>query len=161
MTLVLYLSLLRFCIVPLADKLLYIVIMVSAINPAYVLIILFGSRFWVCNCHQVEIRVHGSLFNMSLSLLWCQSEWAQLKKNKYLSALILGLLGQWIPIYPVRFKVLALRPLCPVFYGGCAWAVVRKKIQCIKVVELAIQRWPGQHSHPFLFGILTDRTNLC
>lgn len=31
----------------------------------------------------------------------------------------------------------------------------------IKVVELAMQRWSGQHSRPFLFGILTDGTILC
>lgn len=31
----------------------------------------------------------------------------------------------------------------------------------ITVVELAMQRWSGQHSRPFLFGILTDGTILC
>lgn len=31
----------------------------------------------------------------------------------------------------------------------------------MKVVELAMQRWSGQHSRPFLFGILTDGTILC
>ena len=31
----------------------------------------------------------------------------------------------------------------------------------MKVVELAMQRWSGQHSHPFLLGILTDGTILC
>lgn len=31
----------------------------------------------------------------------------------------------------------------------------------IKVIELAMQRWSGQHSRPFLFGILTDGTILC
>lgn len=31
----------------------------------------------------------------------------------------------------------------------------------VKVVELAMQRWSGQHSRPFLFGILTDGTILC
>lgn len=31
----------------------------------------------------------------------------------------------------------------------------------IKVVELAMQRWSGQHSRPFLFGILNDGTILC
>ncbi|KAL4574864.1 hypothetical protein LXL04_021704 [Taraxacum kok-saghyz] len=30
-----------------------------------------------------------------------------------------------------------------------------------KVVELAMHRWPGDHSRPFLFGILTDGTILC
>ncbi|VFQ77558.1 unnamed protein product [Cuscuta campestris] len=34
-------------------------------------------------------------------------------------------------------------------------------IQNIKVVELAMQRWVGQHSRPFLFGILSDGTILC
>lgn len=33
--------------------------------------------------------------------------------------------------------------------------------QRIKVVELAMHRWSGQHSRPFLFGILTDGTVLC
>lgn len=31
----------------------------------------------------------------------------------------------------------------------------------IKVTELAMHRWSGQHSRPFLFGILTDGTILC
>ncbi|KAB1208163.1 Cleavage and polyadenylation specificity factor subunit 1 [Morella rubra] len=31
----------------------------------------------------------------------------------------------------------------------------------MKVVELAMHRWAGQHSRPFLFGILTDGTILC
>uniref|UniRef100_A0A2P2M8B8 Uncharacterized protein MANES_06G138300 n=1 Tax=Rhizophora mucronata TaxID=61149 RepID=A0A2P2M8B8_RHIMU len=31
----------------------------------------------------------------------------------------------------------------------------------IKIVELAMQRWTGYHSRPFLFGILTDGTILC
>ncbi|KAL2334503.1 hypothetical protein Fmac_015716 [Flemingia macrophylla] len=31
----------------------------------------------------------------------------------------------------------------------------------MKVVELAMQRWSGQHSRPFLFGILSDGTILC
>ncbi|KAK9292408.1 hypothetical protein L1049_020376 [Liquidambar formosana] len=31
----------------------------------------------------------------------------------------------------------------------------------MKVVEVAMQRWSGQHSRPFLFGILTDGTVLC
>lgn len=33
--------------------------------------------------------------------------------------------------------------------------------QNIKVVELAVQRWSGNHSRPFLFGILSDGTVLC
>ncbi|XP_023755577.1 cleavage and polyadenylation specificity factor subunit 1 [Lactuca sativa] len=31
----------------------------------------------------------------------------------------------------------------------------------MKVVELAMHRWPGDHSRPFLFGILADGTILC
>lgn len=31
----------------------------------------------------------------------------------------------------------------------------------LKVVELAMQRWSGQHTRPYLFGILTDGTILC
>ncbi|KAL9677403.1 hypothetical protein QQ045_005632 [Rhodiola kirilowii] len=31
----------------------------------------------------------------------------------------------------------------------------------IKVVELAMQRWSGQHSRPFVFAILSDGTVLC
>lgn len=31
----------------------------------------------------------------------------------------------------------------------------------IKVVELSMQRWVGEHSRPFLFGILTDGSILC
>ncbi|XP_025700408.1 cleavage and polyadenylation specificity factor subunit 1 isoform X2 [Arachis hypogaea] len=31
----------------------------------------------------------------------------------------------------------------------------------MKVVELAMHRWSGQHSRPFLFGILSDGTILC
>ncbi|KAI8564669.1 hypothetical protein RHMOL_Rhmol03G0199400 [Rhododendron molle] len=31
----------------------------------------------------------------------------------------------------------------------------------LKVVELTMQRWSGQHSRPYLFGILTDGTILC
>ncbi|KAE8681493.1 Cleavage and polyadenylation specificity factor subunit 1 [Hibiscus syriacus] len=37
----------------------------------------------------------------------------------------------------------------------------KENIQNLKVVELAMQRWPGNHSRPFLFGILTDGTILC
>nr|GMC92978.1 cleavage and polyadenylation specificity factor subunit 1 isoform X1 [Ipomoea batatas] len=37
----------------------------------------------------------------------------------------------------------------------------KENIQNIKVVELAMQRWAGQHSRPFLFGILSDGTILC
>lgn len=33
--------------------------------------------------------------------------------------------------------------------------------QSMKVVEVAMQRWSGQYSRPFLFGILTDGTILC
>lgn len=33
--------------------------------------------------------------------------------------------------------------------------------QNMKVTEVAMQRWSGQHSRPFLFGILTDGTILC
>ncbi|CAK9135184.1 unnamed protein product [Ilex paraguariensis] len=36
----------------------------------------------------------------------------------------------------------------------------KENIQNMKVVELAMQRWSGQHSRPFLFGILTDGTIL-
>lgn len=37
----------------------------------------------------------------------------------------------------------------------------KENTQSMKVVELAIQRWSGQHSRPFLFGVLTDGTILC
>ncbi|KAK1575122.1 hypothetical protein Q3G72_002835 [Acer saccharum] len=37
----------------------------------------------------------------------------------------------------------------------------KENIQNMKVVELAMQRWSGHHSRPFLFGILTDGTILC
>ncbi|XVE58674.1 hypothetical protein DITRI_Ditri04bG0187600 [Diplodiscus trichospermus] len=37
----------------------------------------------------------------------------------------------------------------------------RKENVNLKVVELAMQRWCGSHSRPFLFGILTDGTILC
>uniref|UniRef100_A0A5B6ZUE1 Cleavage and polyadenylation specificity factor 160 kDa subunit n=2 Tax=Davidia involucrata TaxID=16924 RepID=A0A5B6ZUE1_DAVIN len=37
----------------------------------------------------------------------------------------------------------------------------KENTQNMKVVELAMQRWSGQHSRPFLFGILTDGTILC
>lgn len=33
--------------------------------------------------------------------------------------------------------------------------------QNMKVVELAMHRWPGENSRPFLFGILADGTILC
>ncbi|KAL9240401.1 hypothetical protein vseg_014626 [Gypsophila vaccaria] len=36
-----------------------------------------------------------------------------------------------------------------------------ENIQNIKVAELAMHRWSGHHSRPFLFGILTDGTILC
>lgn len=37
----------------------------------------------------------------------------------------------------------------------------KENAQNIKVTELAMHRWSGQHSRPFLFGILTDGTILC
>lgn len=37
----------------------------------------------------------------------------------------------------------------------------KENIQNMKIVELAMQRWSGQHSRPFLFGILSDGTILC
>lgn len=37
----------------------------------------------------------------------------------------------------------------------------KENSQNMKVVELAMHRWSGQHSRPFLFGILTDGTILC
>ncbi|GAU48135.1 hypothetical protein TSUD_293750 [Trifolium subterraneum] len=37
----------------------------------------------------------------------------------------------------------------------------RKDALNMKVVELAMQRWSGKHSRPFLFGILSDGTILC
>ncbi|XP_052191714.1 cleavage and polyadenylation specificity factor subunit 1 isoform X2 [Diospyros lotus] len=37
----------------------------------------------------------------------------------------------------------------------------KENSQNLKVVELAMQRWSGHHSRPFLFGILTDGTILC
>lgn len=37
----------------------------------------------------------------------------------------------------------------------------KESTQNLKVVELAMQRWSGHHSRPFLFGILTDGTILC
>ncbi|XP_038685535.1 cleavage and polyadenylation specificity factor subunit 1 isoform X2 [Tripterygium wilfordii] len=37
----------------------------------------------------------------------------------------------------------------------------KENVQNMKVVELAMQRWAGHHSRPFLFGILTDGTILC
>lgn len=37
----------------------------------------------------------------------------------------------------------------------------KENIQNMKVVELAMQRWSGQYSRPFLFGILSDGTILC
>ncbi|URD80124.1 cleavage and polyadenylation specificity factor subunit [Musa troglodytarum] len=39
---------------------------------------------------------------------------------------------------------------------------VKKELpQDMKIVELAMQRWSGQYSRPFLFGILSDGTMLC
>ncbi|XP_037491951.1 cleavage and polyadenylation specificity factor subunit 1 isoform X2 [Jatropha curcas] len=37
----------------------------------------------------------------------------------------------------------------------------KESMHNMKVVELAMQRWSGHHSRPFLFGILTDGTILC
>ncbi|GAB2265340.1 hypothetical protein Dimus_000404 [Dionaea muscipula] len=37
----------------------------------------------------------------------------------------------------------------------------KENVQNMKVAELAMQRWSGQHSRPFIFGILTDGTVLC
>ncbi|KAJ6881036.1 cleavage and polyadenylation specificity factor subunit 1 [Populus alba x Populus x berolinensis] len=37
----------------------------------------------------------------------------------------------------------------------------KESTQNMKVVELAMLRWSGRHSRPFLFGILTDGTILC
>lgn len=37
----------------------------------------------------------------------------------------------------------------------------KESMHNMKVVELAMHRWPGQHSRPFLFGILTDGTIIC
>ncbi|XP_077245724.1 cleavage and polyadenylation specificity factor 160 [Tasmannia lanceolata] len=39
--------------------------------------------------------------------------------------------------------------------------VNKEPAENMKVVELAMQRWSGQYSRPFLFGILTDGTMLC
>ncbi|XP_058086131.1 cleavage and polyadenylation specificity factor subunit 1 isoform X2 [Magnolia sinica] len=39
--------------------------------------------------------------------------------------------------------------------------VKKEPTQNMKVVELAMQRWSGPYSCPFLFGILTDGTMLC
>ncbi|XP_021725141.1 cleavage and polyadenylation specificity factor subunit 1-like isoform X1 [Chenopodium quinoa] len=37
----------------------------------------------------------------------------------------------------------------------------KENVQNIKVSEVVMHRWSGQHSRPFLFGILTDGTILC
>ncbi|XP_061353564.1 cleavage and polyadenylation specificity factor subunit 1 [Gastrolobium bilobum] len=37
----------------------------------------------------------------------------------------------------------------------------KENVPNMKVVELAMQRWSGKHSCPFLFGILSDGTILC
>ncbi|KAK6926348.1 Cleavage/polyadenylation specificity factor, A subunit, N-terminal [Dillenia turbinata] len=37
----------------------------------------------------------------------------------------------------------------------------KESMEGMKVVELAMQRWSGHHSCPFLFGILSDGTILC
>ncbi|KAJ4955489.1 hypothetical protein NE237_012272 [Protea cynaroides] len=42
-----------------------------------------------------------------------------------------------------------------------AGQIKKETVQNMKVVELAMQRWSGQHTRPFLFGILTDGTMLC
>lgn len=39
--------------------------------------------------------------------------------------------------------------------------VQKEPKQNLKIVELVMQRWAGQHSRPFLFGILNDGTMLC
>ncbi|KAF5200305.1 Cleavage and polyadenylation specificity factor subunit [Thalictrum thalictroides] len=39
--------------------------------------------------------------------------------------------------------------------------VKKENVQNIKIVELAMQRWSGQHTRPFLFGMLSDGTMLC
>jgi len=39
--------------------------------------------------------------------------------------------------------------------------VKKEPPQNLKVVELVMQRWSGQYSRPFLFGILNDGTMLC
>ncbi|PIA49934.1 hypothetical protein AQUCO_01300575v1 [Aquilegia coerulea] len=39
--------------------------------------------------------------------------------------------------------------------------IKKENVQNIKIVELAMQRWSGQHTRPFLFGILSDGTMLC
>ena len=37
----------------------------------------------------------------------------------------------------------------------------KENVPNMKVVELAMHRWSGQHSRPFLFGILSDGSILC
>ncbi|KAG9445352.1 hypothetical protein H6P81_016692 [Aristolochia fimbriata] len=37
----------------------------------------------------------------------------------------------------------------------------KEPVQDMKIVELAMQRWSGVHSRPFLFGLLSDGTMLC
>ncbi|KAJ4835898.1 hypothetical protein Tsubulata_006157 [Turnera subulata] len=44
---------------------------------------------------------------------------------------------------------------------GVAGPGRKESMQNMKVVELAMQRWSGHHSRPFLFGILSDGTILC
>ncbi|OVA07710.1 Cleavage/polyadenylation specificity factor [Macleaya cordata] len=39
--------------------------------------------------------------------------------------------------------------------------VMKEGAQNMKIVELAMQRWSGQHTRPFLFGMLSDGTMLC
>lgn len=38
---------------------------------------------------------------------------------------------------------------------------IKDSAESIKVVELAMQRWLGQHGRPYLFSILSDGTVLC
>ncbi|KAL5727982.1 hypothetical protein ACHQM5_001115 [Ranunculus cassubicifolius] len=37
----------------------------------------------------------------------------------------------------------------------------KENAQNMRIVELAMQRWAGQHTRPFLFGMLSDGTMLC
>lgn len=37
----------------------------------------------------------------------------------------------------------------------------KEPVQNMRVVELAMQRWSGRYSRPFLFGMLSDGTILC
>ncbi|KAF9616940.1 hypothetical protein IFM89_033010 [Coptis chinensis] len=42
-----------------------------------------------------------------------------------------------------------------------AGQIKKESNQNMKIVELAMQRWAGQHTRPFLFGMLSDGTMLC